>query len=82
LHHPFEVPQLVNADAELAVDVPGRDFVVAARLNVRVQAHAHRVRAAKRGPKALQQREVVDVEVHAQFLGLHQLAEGHAVGRK
>nr|GFC59798.1 hypothetical protein [Tanacetum cinerariifolium] len=81
-HHPLEVSQLVNADAKLAVDVPRRDFVVAARLDVRVQAHAHRVRAAKRGPEALEQRQVIDVEVDAQLLGLHQLAERHAVGGK
>ncbi len=44
--------------------------------------HWHFHSAAKRGAETFQQRDVVDIEVHAQLLGFHQLLKRHAVGRK
>ena len=80
LHDALHVAKLVDADAELAVYMPGGDFRVAAREDVRVDADAHGHGVAIDMPELVEDADVVNVDVHSVLDCFFDFVNAHAVG--
>ena len=60
--------------------MPRRNFIVAARHDVGIQADAYRVRSPEAVTELLQYRNIIEVDVHAEVLCLDHFIEINAIG--
>src|SRR3954451_320047 len=59
--------KLVNRNSKFAIDVAGRNFIITASHNMRVQTNAYRVRITVSVTKLLKNRNIVNINDHAKL---------------
>ena len=77
----LHVRELVDGNAEFRVYMPGRNLIVATRLNMRIDADKNRIAAAKTIAKLLQHGKVIYIQMNAELLGFQYFRKSDAIGR-